>query len=227
MKLALTLGVEPDATSQYDFLRHGYVPFLEQLGVIPILVPNVIADPCAYVEAVGAQGLVLSGGGDIDPDRYGQANTASLEISTRRDAVEFQLLTWAVERALPVLAICRGIQVINVFFGGQLVQDIPGQIGNGVQHDKSQHPVQIVDETLAHWIGAGCLTVNSHHHQAVTEDCRAPVLDVFALSEPDGVIEGLRHPSLPVLGVQWHPERPSPSREADLRLFRAFLQGEL
>ena len=227
MRLALTLSSEHDATSPYDFLRHGYVPFLEQLGVIPILVPNVIADPCAYAEAVGVQGLVLSGGGDIAPDRYGQANTASLEISTRRDAVEFQLLAWAVERALPVLAICRGLQVINVFFGGQLVQDIPSQIGDGVRHDKNEHPVRIVDETLARRMGTGCLTVNSHHHQAVTEDCRAPVLDVFALSEPDGVIEGLRHPSLPVLGVQWHPERPGPSREFDLRLFRAFLQGAL
>ncbi len=210
----------------YGCIGPRYVPFLEGLGLLPVLVPNNTSDPCAYVAALGVEGLILTGGGDLDPERYAQPNTHSIEIAPARDRTEFCLLAMAAERRLPVLGICRGLQVLNAFFGGTLVQDIPAQIGASVQHDGSlAHPVRIVDARVQRLTGVERLAVNSHHHQGVTAHTLAPVLNVFALSEPDGVIEGVLHRSLPVLGVQWHPEQPTPSEAFDRVLFTRFFEG--
>jgi putative glutamine amidotransferase len=209
-----------------DLIGDYYVSFLEKLGLVPILVPNTLADPRAYVTAVGAEGIVLSGGGDLAPERYGQPNTASEDIAPARDETEYRLLELAVERRLPVFGICRGIQVLNVFFGGGLIQDIPAQLHSPISHDgEATHPVAIVDPRVEHVVEHGELHVNSYHHQGVTADLLAPDLEVFAVSEVDGVVEGVLHRTLPVIGVQWHPERPdTPSRESDARLIRRWLE---
>jgi putative glutamine amidotransferase len=202
-----------------------YVSFLERLGLVPILVPNTLADPRAYVRAVGAEGIILSGGGDIAPERYGQPNTASEDIAPARDETEYRLLELAVERRLPVFGICRGIQVLNVFFGGGLIQDIPAQLHSPINHDgEGTHPVTIIDPRIERVVEHGELHVNSYHHQGVTADLLAPDLEVFAVSEADGVVEGVLHRTLPVIGVQWHPERLTPSRESDERLIRQWLE---
>jgi putative glutamine amidotransferase len=147
-------------------------------------------------------------------------------ISPIRDETETRLLGLAVDRNLPVFGICRGLQFINTFFGGGLVQDIPTEIGAAVDHDNnSTHLVTITDPRVEEKLGTNTITVNSFHHQGVTNDTLAPGLDVFAVSLPDGVIEGVMHRTLPILGVQWHPERVVPSDEFDRRLIRAFLQG--
>lgn len=221
MRVAVSMSVRQNSTRAFDVLSDAYVPFLSSLGLIPILIPNYHPDPVAYAEAVGAEGLVLTGGGDIDPQVYGQVNDGSIEISTQRDAVEFQLMTLAVERRWPVLGICRGFQVVNVYFGGSLVQDIPSQVQNAVPHEDSTHPVTITDARLHSVVGGPVLTVNTYHHQAVLPDTLASGLDVFAVSEVDGVIEGIRHRAYPVLAVQWHPERRDyPSAAADVALLR-------
>lgn len=225
MKCAVTLSASADPSPR-DFLRHTYVPYLEQLGILPVPVPNVLSDPVAWAAALGVEGIVLTGGGDVAPERYGQPNTASSEVSPARDTTEFRLLEMAVARRLPVLGICRGIQVLNVFFGGGLVQDIAAELHSPVAHNgEAFHRVTVVDPRVASVIGTRALEVNSSHHQAVTAAVLAPDLTVFAICEADGVIEGVLHRALPVLGVQWHPERPSPSREHDLRLLRRFLAG--
>ncbi|NLX11792.1 MAG: type 1 glutamine amidotransferase [Chloroflexi bacterium] len=210
-----------------DLLQHTYLPYLMPFGIIPVLIPNVLPDPAAYADALGIEALILTGGGDVDPAHYHQPLNGSDNISPARDATELRLLARAVERGCPVLGICRGMQVINVFFGGGLVQDIPTQIGRAVNHDNAEHAVRIVDPDLARLLAAGRLTVNSFHHQGVTAATLAPPLDVFALCDDDGMIEGIRHPAHPILGVQWHPERSSPSAEADRRLIEAVLHRRL
>ena len=208
-----------------DFIGQHYVSYLEKLGLAPILVPNTLADVHTYVTAVGAEAIVLSGGGDIAPERYGQPNTASEDIAPARDETEYRLLELAVERRLPVFGICRGIQVLNVFFGGGLIQDIPAQLHSPITHDgEATHPVIIVDPHVERVVERGELHVNSYHHQGITADLLAPDLEVFAVSEVDGVIEGVLHRTLPVIGMQWHPERPTPSRESDERLIRRWLE---
>ncbi len=208
MKFAVTMSAHQAGSASYDFLKQTYVPFLESVGVVPVLVPNVIADPAAYMQALGVEGLLLTGGGDIDPARYHQPNSASEDISERRDSTETILLQSAVERRLPVFCICRGLQMLNVFFGGGLVQDIPTQCATAIPHDgPAIHPVTISDPAVAEPLGTSRFQTNSYHHQGISREYLAPDLRVFAATE-DGIIEGLIHPTLPIMGVQWHPERP-------------------
>jgi gamma-glutamyl-gamma-aminobutyrate hydrolase PuuD len=226
MKIALSMSASHRPGREMDFLRHTYFPFLEPLGFVPVVVPNMVADPAAYVTTLGVEGVILTGGGDIDPARYRQPVTDGREVSLLRDTTEGRLVEAALEHGWPVLGICRGMQFINVYFGGALVQDIPSQVGAAVDHDESEHPVAVIDPVIAGWLGAQTFDVNTHHHQAVLADRLAPDLVAFARSEPDGVIEGVYHRQRPVLGVQWHPERPGPSRTTDRRLIRAlFTEG--
>jgi len=225
MKVAISQSVGPGEGS--DSLRHSYTRFFASLGVLLIPVSNALDDPVAYVEALDVDGLVLAGGGDVDPARYGAANTHSTEIAPERDATELALLGWAAARGKPVVGICRGMQVINVHFGGALVQDIPALVPGARAHQDSAHAVAVTDARLADALGTRALEVNSFHHQAVTAATCAPDLDALALSAPDGVIEALWHRTLPVLGVQWHPERPGPSERTDRGLLRAALDGSL
>lgn len=130
----------------------------------------------------------------------------------------------AIEKSLPILGICRGMQFINVFFGGSLIQDIRSKLGRTVNH-RHPHLNKIVDVTLGQLLGATELVVNSFHNQGIMTHSLAPPLKVFAVSKGDGLIEGFLHPTYPILGVQWHPERPGSSTELDFRLIQSFLQG--
>ncbi|MCZ7539426.1 MAG: type 1 glutamine amidotransferase [Anaerolineae bacterium] len=222
---AVTMDVR-DARRPMDYLRQTYVPFLQGLGIAPVLVPNVLSDPAAYVTALGVAGVVLTGGGDVAPARYGQPAGGSRGISAQRDAAEWALLDLALARGLPVLGICRGFQVINLYFGGGLIQDLPAHGARFLAHESDEpHEMALVHPPLRRLLEAETLRTNTHHHQGVTAAELAPDLIPFAVCA-DGVIEGLLHPTLPVLAVQWHPERPTPSAEHDRRLFAHFLGGQ-
>lgn len=147
------------------------------------------------------RGLVLPGGGDVEPWRYGQPDADCRDADPVRDAAELRLLARFVRAGRPVLGICRGLQVINVYFGGTLAQDVPGH-GRTGGADRL-HPVRTDRFSLCpQW--RGTMTVNSAHHQAADrlgERLRA------AQWAPDGVVEALEHRTRPVWGVQWHPER--------------------
>lgn len=219
---AVTMDVR-DARRPADYLRHTYVSFLEELGIAPVLVPNALSDPAAYVTALGVEGVVLTGGGDVAPARYGQPNRGSRGISPQRDATEWALLDLALARGLPVLGICRGLQVINLYFGGGMIQDLPAHGARFLAHESNEpHEAALVHPPLRRLLGTAALHTNTHHHQGVTAAELAPDLIPFAVCA-DGVIEGLLHPTLPVLAVQWHPERATPSAEHDRRLFAHFL----
>jgi putative glutamine amidotransferase len=229
MKFAVSISTHPDSQKPeqgFDFVRHAYVPYLQSLDILPILIPNNLADLCAYVAALGVEGVVLTGGGDIAPEHYGQPNTGSGEITPTRDQMEYHLLEWAVEHQRSVLGICRGVQVINVFFGGGLVQDIPSQLHSPINHNGGDpHLIRFTDPRVTGVIGEDEIHVNSHHHQGITLDLLAAPLEAVAVCSGDGLVEAVIHRSKPILGVQWHPERPTPSSDTDRRLFRRFLQG--
>jgi putative glutamine amidotransferase len=164
-----------------------------------------------------ADGLLLTGGGDVDPTLYAEAAHSTFEAAEPgRDAFELALVRSAVERDLPCLAICRGMQVLNVAMGGTLVQDIPDQIPGAVNHSLREPRYAIAHEV---WVARDSRTfemlrehiedgdvcqVNSRHHQAVR--LVAPGFDVTATA-PDGVIEAMEKPDATFcLAVQWHPE---------------------
>lgn len=158
--------------------------------------------------------LILPGGGDLEPWRYGRENTASRGLEPRRDQEELELLAEFTAAGKPVLGICRGMQVINVFFGGSLLQDIPGH--SALDSGDRLHTLRETPSALPPLLEK---VVNSAHHQAADRlgsGLRA------AQWAPDGVVEGICHERLPVWGVQWHPERLVFSEEGR-RLFGAFL----
>jgi putative glutamine amidotransferase len=209
-----------------DTLKHNYIAYLQSFGITPVMIPNAIQDLVAYIDALDIQGVVLSGGNDVDPAYYGQENNGSESDARVRDQIEMGLLELAVERNMPVLGICRGLQVINVFFGGTLIQDIPTQIEGAYEHDNHQpHPVTITDPGFVRLMEVDHLTVNSSHHQGVTEMILAPDLDIFAMADDQQIIEGLVHPRHRILGTQWHLERPSDPEAACRKLIYGFLKG--
>lgn len=145
--------------------------------------------------------LILPGGGDIEPWRYGQVNTASRGLEPERDAVELELIDRFVTLRKPVFGICRGMQTINVYFGGTLLQDIRGHSSvNGIDR---YHRVRTTGTPFLEICGENGI-VNSAHHQAV--DRLGGGLQAIQWA-PDGIVEALRHERLPVWAVQWHPER--------------------
>lgn len=160
--------------------------------------------------------LLLPGGGDLEPWRYGQENAASRNLEPERDEAELRLLQFFTAAGKPVLGVCRGLQTINVFFGGTLVQDVPGH-GAWEGGDRI-HGVGAAPSPLRVLCGERA-AVNSAHHQAA--DRLGSGLRAVQWAE-DGVVEALRHQRLPVWAVQWHPERLG-DRSLGRRLMEAFL----
>ena len=163
-----------------------------------------------------ASGLLLTGGGDIDPSLYGEAPHATYQASEEgRDAYEIALIRAAAEAGLPIFAICRGMQVLNVAFGGTLLQDIPSMVNGAVHHSVPEprfalaHEVWVaagskLGEIMAEKLDGDSCQVNSRQHQAVK--VAAPGWDVSGTA-PDGVIEAIEQPAFPFrVAVQWHPE---------------------
>jgi putative glutamine amidotransferase len=211
-------------------LSLNYARSLEGAGLIPVVVPP-LTDPTRAGEILdSAGGLLLTGGEDVDPARYGAARHPELGAThPARDATELALLAAARERRMPVLAICRGIQVLNVACGGTLYQDLPSERPSAVSHDQPHdrsartHDVAITaGSRLAAATGAMQMAVNSYHHQAVNR--LGAGLHVTAVA-PDGVIEGVEvdDPAWWVLSVQWHPEDlTTDARSWDRGIFKAF-----
>ena len=175
-----------------------------------------------------AHALMLTGGIDVDPSLYGETPHPEVDQTNRpRDDFELALLNEALERDLPVLAICRGHQLLNVAMGGGLLQHIDSRAHEDVDLLSADHDAALVPGTRLHSIyGADRIRVNSRHHQAVTPPVLAKGLTISATTD-DGLIEGVESESHTwVVGVQWHPERPDlhiPGFDARSRkLFHAF-----
>ncbi len=206
-----------------------YTDALRSAGVRPYILP-VLAAADADAMLDGMDGLVLTGGEDVDPRHYGRAPHPTLgDVHAGRDAFELALVEAARARRLPTLAICRGIQVVNVALGGTLVQDLPAEWpgalaheGEGARHERV-HEVRVRPSSrLARVLGAERLRVNSFHHQAVGDI--APGIAVSAHA-PDGVVEGFEWPADDwwMVAVQWHPEELTATPEPwDCALFAAF-----
>ena len=207
-----------------------YVRALESRGASTrLLLPST--SQTLQEQFLGLSGLLLTGGEDIHPRHYNQKldSTASLELLSARDELEFDLLQQALTLDLPVLAICRGMQVLNVAFGGRLIQNLPGhrvEPQNG-EWQPSFHQVYLSPGSkLAAILGTGgFFRVNSIHHQGLREPHKAPGLLASAYSLDDWVIEGLESPQHTwVVGVQCHPEREEEVPKVFGNLFLGFIE---
>ena len=207
---------------------NNYIKAISEFGGIPrTLYPGISKD--AYT---GIDGLLLTGGGDIHPDNFGEPYHPSLKfVDENRDALEIPLCQKAIEDDIPVFGICRGIQVMSVAMGGSLYQDIHAEyrqdalIHTQVDSEDSRHEIEIEESRLRQLIGKEIDEVNSSHHQAVKD--RGEGFVITALSAEDGVIEAIENPSKRfVIGVQYHPERMLVSPgflEHRRKLFEAFI----
>jgi putative glutamine amidotransferase len=196
------------------FPRPDYLTALERAGAdVRVLSPDYDGLPAALD---GLDGVLLTGGADVDPSHYGATTMhPTVDVDPVRDAYELPLARAALSRQLPLLAICRGVQVLNVAAGGTLVQDLPSSHASSIDHaineprDAASHDVTIADGTrLAQSLGGelhdGRVAVNSRHHQAIDQLAGGFVVSAVA---PDGVIEAIERPDGAFcLGVQWHPE---------------------
>lgn len=212
-------------------LNEAYVQAARAAGLAPLVLPPM--DPTELAPIMDAiDGIILTGGEDLDPAEYGAVpSPATHEPHRPRDKCELALAHFARERGLPTLAICRGIQVVNVALGGTLVQDISSECPSDIDHDQSAarearlHAVAIEpDSKLAAAVGATAISVNSSHHQALARV--ASGLRVTARA-PDGIIEGVEWNGDDwwMLGVQWHPEELVRDASGwDRGLFSAFAE---
>ena len=212
-----------------DDPSNNYIHAIIEFGGIPrTLYPDVPDSEFADIN-----GLLLTGGPDIDPVYYDEEVHETTDINEDRDALELPLCKWAMEENLPVFGICRGIQIMNVAIRGSLYQDIPSQFINRLTHkilvntEDSWHDIEIQQGSLLNQItGEAAANVNSRHHQALKEIGEGFI--VTAQSE-DGIIEAIEDPSKKfALGVQYHPERmfqTAESCEHRRKLFQAFIQA--
>ena len=207
---SISVGKEPERA----YVNTAYLRAIQDAGGIPVLLP-----PQLDAQALGAlwerlDGLILTGGGDIDPGHFAEPRHATTdEVSPARDALEVSLVRKALDDDVPLFAICRGLQVVNVALGGSLYQDIKDQTGSPIEHsqrdrrDQPTHAVKVMGEgtRLGKILGRLELEVNSMHHQAIKTLGRGLREVAWA---PDGIIEAaeLEAPERFLLGVQWHPE---------------------
>ncbi len=221
-------GHVPPAMSELTFDLHfsDYSKSVVAAGGLPVELTRD-ADVEGIVERI--DGLVLSGGADLDPSHYGaEAHSQLGQLEQDRDEWEFILFAAARKRSIPILAICRGLQLVNVAFGGTLRQHV--EIDEGAGHPQwdvdgrtATHDVEVVPGTLTSSLLPSKWPVNSLHHQTVSHVGKGLIVSACA---SDGVVEGLETPERDLLAVQWHPEllaKPDPTfqwlvREAEARI---------
>jgi putative glutamine amidotransferase len=214
------------------YVNSAYVAAVQHAGAVPLLLPPQLDDAARGALLERLDGVLLTGGGDIDPARFDEpAHPTVSDVSLARDALEIALVEHAIDRDLPILAVCRGLQVLNVALGGSLYQDVGTDPGTQLAHSQTAprhvptHGVKITPGSrLAGVLGVDALGVNSLHHQAIKSLGRG--LRVVAAAE-DGIVEGaeLDDPARFALGVQWHPEEMVAESEPARRLFRALVDA--
>lgn len=234
-KIVGILGSTSTATADSgprQYLNRAYVWAIENAGGTPIILP-VTREREAISRYLGLlDGLLLSGGVDVDPACFGEAPHPRLgTVDDDRDTTELPLIREALAQDMPVFAICRGIQSLNVALGGTLYQDLPSQAPSAIHHQQSDigipraqtsHSIRIVPDSRLHRIvGREEMQTNSFHHQALKQVADGLVVTACA---PDDIIEAAESPAHRyVVAVQFHPEETAPNDLASRQLFEAFI----
>ncbi|HEX9820446.1 MAG TPA: gamma-glutamyl-gamma-aminobutyrate hydrolase family protein [Methylomirabilota bacterium] len=231
--IGITTSVTVDRTPERAYVNGAYIRAVQAAGGIPVLLTPHFTPEVQAALWSRLDGLVLTGGGDIDPARFGEARHPAVdEVSPARDDLEIWLTHQALVDGVPLFAICRGIQVLNVALGGTLVQDIPGELPDALAHSQkaprheATHAVKVMGEgtRLGRALGTLEVNVNSMHHQAIKR--LGDGLREVAWA-PDGIVEGVEMPGDDrfVLGVQWHPEELVGHDPAARNLFAAIVDA--
>ena len=193
-----------------DSLSNDWTLFLNKMGLMPVLIPNCLKDPVEYFISSGCEALILTNGENVKLVKKGNNEFSG----TRRDVTEAKLFKYSLENSIPVIGVCRGMQFINVYFGGKLTEGIEG-------HVTESHQLEIISGRYKGSFGADIIT-NSYHNVGVLLNDVAENLTPWAVKEC--VVEAVHHVKYPVVAIQWHPERKNPSWEVDMKLFDMVLK---
>ena len=229
--IGLSCSYEKDDKNHRIFLNHSYLDAIRHFGGIPVVLPSEGNDDELEYLVSQCDGILFTGGMDIEPALFGEEKwNDTVETTPDRDRSESLIFRLAEDQDLPILGICRGIQMMNVHFGGTLYQDIPTQAPSEVTHSmgaslsKACHNCIVEPGSPLHLLtGREDIAVNSFHHQAVKDV--APGFSVMGRCE-DGIIEAIYDPRKKFRwAVQWHPEEIWPIEDSSAALFRAFIDA--
>ena len=189
-KIGISLRVvqAPNYDETRDALSQDWPSLLEELGFIPVFIPNTLGNLESFLKEVSLDGLVLSGGDNIGENQD-------------RDETENKLLMHAIDKKIPVVGVCRGMQLINTYFGGKL------SIDDSTIHLTKKHSIEIINGNFSSLFESSSFHVNTYHKNMILTDGLGEGLKPFAIFSEDNSIEGLFHEKLPIIGVMWHPER--------------------
>ena len=216
------IGITTDFKDKHNSIEEAYSKAVAGYGGIPVLIPTVENQTDYLITIIDRiDGLLIPGSRDMDPKHYNEGPHPKLNpMNKERTAAEYIVLESALEKNIPVLGICGGMQFINVFFGGSLYQDIQDLVENPLIHEKGTvHPVKISEGSkLLRIVGKSEFSVKSYHHQAVNKV--GGILRANAHSS-DGLVEGLESEEHFLLAVQWHPELED--SEISKKIFESFI----
>ena len=210
----------PNYAEERDGISRDWCQWASQREIAPILIPNCLSEPEEYLDRSGVIALILTGGNDLV-----KSPLRPNDVSATRNEIETALLRTAIKKKLPVLGTCRGLHLINQFFGGDLTEDINPDKSSKNMHVGRTHEVCLrgIFQELAQ---AETVETNSFHNQGIFVNQLSKELKPMAISVADNIIEGAFHPNLPVMGIQWHPERPNPATKFDDQIIgRLFESG--
>ncbi len=224
------IGVSPlyDKEKESIWMLPGYLNAIIKAGGVPFILPLTCDNDVIKKSVERIDGLVMTGGQDVNPSLYGEKiHEKCGSISDERDNFEMILLEEASKQNMPMLGICRGLQIINVFFGGTLYQDLPLEYPSEIEHrmkapnNREEHKVKVEKDTILYSLMGEEIGVNSCHHQGIKKLGNMLKSSAFAY---DGLIEAFENKEKNIIAVQWHPERLYDQDNYNIRLFEKLIE---
>jgi len=230
IKIGITSSTRSDNSNLYNTLGNDYINSIIKCGGCPVIIPAVkekfiITD---YINMI--DGIIFSGGEDISPGLYNEKNAGLTEnINPLRDKMEFSAIEAALNKKIPILGICRGMQILNVFFGGNLFQDISSQHHSEIKHanilkirSELHHDITVNEKThLMKVTGLNTIQVNSRHHQGIKNPAGNFTISAMA---SDGIIEAIEDINNDIVAIQWHPENIADTEKSSAAIINNLLQ---